>query len=101
MEHVIYDDEGQLLSATFMDYAMPALQATCRPLKIGLYLHARHRAIRSAVKGGSETGNHRAARCDWQTRSSMHCGILGVRRIELPFTPHSVWQALRVAGAGE
>jgi aerobic carbon-monoxide dehydrogenase large subunit len=39
MEHVIYDDEGQLLSATFMDYAIPRASDNAGS-EIGLHLHA-------------------------------------------------------------
>ena len=53
---------------------------------------------RLGVKGGSETGTigPPAAIGNAIVDALWH---LGVRRIELPFTPHSVWQALRAAGA--
>jgi carbon-monoxide dehydrogenase large subunit len=96
MEHVIYDDEGQLLSATFMDYAMPRA-SDMPPLKSD-YICTPAPSNPLGVKGGSETGTigPPAAIGNAIVDALWH---LGVRRIELPFTPHCVWQALRVAGA--
>jgi aerobic carbon-monoxide dehydrogenase large subunit len=96
MEHVIYDDEGQLLSATFMDYAMP--RASDMPALKSDYICTPAPSNPLGVKGGSETGTigPPAAIGNAIVDALWH---LGVREIELPFTPHSVWQALRAAGA--
>ena len=96
MEHVIYDDEGQLLSATFMDYAIP--RASDMPALKSDYICTPAPSNPLGVKGGSETGTigPPAAIGNAIVDALWH---LGVRRIELPFTPHSVWQALRTAGA--
>jgi aerobic carbon-monoxide dehydrogenase large subunit len=96
MEHVIYDDEGQLLSATFMDYAMP--RASDMPALKSDYICTPAPSNPLGVKGGSETGTigPPAAIGNAIVDALWH---LGVREIELPFTPHSVWQALRAVGA--
>jgi carbon-monoxide dehydrogenase large subunit len=96
MEHVVYDEEGQLLSATFMDYAMP--RASDMPALKSDYICTPAPSNPLGVKGGSETGTigPPAAIGNAIVDALWH---LGVRRIELPFTPHPVWQALRLAGA--
>lgn len=96
MEHVIYDETGQLLSATFMDYAMP--RATDMPPLASDYLCTPAPSNPLGVKGGSETGTigPPAAIGNAVVDALWH---LGVRRIELPITPYSVWRAIREAGA--
>ena len=94
MEHVIYDKNGQLLSATFMDYAMPRA-SDMPPLKSD-YICTPAPSNPLGVKGGSETGTigPPAAIGNAIVDALWH---LGVRKIELPFTPYSVWQALQSA----
>ena len=83
MEHVIYDDEGQLLSATFMDYAIP--RASDMPALKSDYICTPAPSNPLGVKGGSETGTigPPAAIGNAIVDALWH---LGVRRIELPFT---------------
>jgi carbon-monoxide dehydrogenase large subunit len=96
MEHVVYDnDTGQLLSATFMDYAMPRA-SDMPPLKSD-YICTPAPSNPLGVKGGSETGTigPPAAIGNAIVDALWH---LGVRALELPFTPYSVWKALQSAG---
>jgi carbon-monoxide dehydrogenase large subunit len=95
MEHVVYDHQtGQLLSATFMDYAMPRA-GDMPPLKSD-YICTPAPSNPLGVKGGSETGTigPPAAIGNAIVDALWH---LGVRHVELPFTPHSVWKALKEA----
>jgi carbon-monoxide dehydrogenase large subunit len=94
MENVIYDENGQLLSATFMDYAMPRA-SDMPPLKSD-YICTPALSNPLGVKGGSETGTigPPAAIGNAIVDALWH---LGVRKVELPFTPYSVWQALQSA----
>jgi aerobic carbon-monoxide dehydrogenase large subunit len=95
MEHVIYDaDTAQLLSATFMDYAMP--RATDMPALKSDYICTPAPSNPLGVKGGSETGTigPPAAIGNAIVDALWH---LGVRHVELPYTPHSVWKALKEA----
>ncbi len=97
MEHVVYDKEsGQLLSGTFMDYAMP--RSTDMPPLRTEFLCTPAPSNPLGVKGGSETGTigPPAAVGNAVVDALWH---LGVRHVELPITPHSVWQALRAAKA--
>jgi carbon-monoxide dehydrogenase large subunit len=94
MEHVIYDKNGQLLSATFMDYAIP--RASDMPPLKSEYICTPATSNPLGVKGGSETGTigPPAAIGNAIVDALWH---LGVRKVELPFTPYSVWQALQSA----
>jgi carbon-monoxide dehydrogenase large subunit len=97
MEHVIYEDAtGQLLSGTFMDYAMPR-SADMPPLK-SEFLCTPAPSNPLGVKGGSETGTigPPAAIGNAVVDALWH---LGVREIELPITPYAVWRALQTAKA--
>ena len=95
MEHVVYDREnGQMLSGTFMDYAMPRA-VDMPPLEID-YVVTPAPSNPLGVKGGSESGTigppgtlgNAVVDALWH---------LGVRHVELPLTPYSVWRALRAA----
>lgn len=93
-EHTVYDEYGQLLTASFMDYGMPraddvpmiGFSTECTP---SLYNPM-------GMKGCGEAGTVGAlaavsnAVIDalWET---------GVRQVEMPFTPHRIWQAIQAA----
>jgi carbon-monoxide dehydrogenase large subunit len=92
MEHVIYDREsGQLLTGTFMDYAMPRAD-DMPPLKSD-FICTPAPSNPLGVKGGSETGTigPPAAIGNAVVDALWH---LGVRSIDLPITPYAVWRAI-------
>jgi carbon-monoxide dehydrogenase large subunit len=94
MEMTAYDSDGQLLTGSYMDYAMPrardapsfsiadhGVPATTNPL---------------GVKGCGEAG------CAGSLTSIMNAVVdalseYGIRHIDMPATPHRVWQAIRAA----
>ncbi len=96
MEDILYDSEGQLLTGSYMDYAMPraknapsiaveshAVPATTNPL---------------GVKGCGEAG------CAGGLPSVMNAVVdalseYGVTHVEMPATPQRVWQSIRDARA--
>ena len=89
MEQVTYDGEGQLLTGTFMDYAMPRAGDVCG-FKVG------HNAVPTklnalGVKGAGEAGTVGAL------AAAMNAIVdaLGTSDIEMPATPERVWRALR------
>ena len=88
MEQVVYDAEGQLLTASFMDYAMPRAQDLCN-VEIG------HNAVPTKLnplgaKGAGEAG------CVGALAAAMNAIVdaIGTSDIEMPTTPERVWQAL-------
>jgi carbon-monoxide dehydrogenase large subunit len=101
MEHVIYGDgtgpgaDGQLLTGSFMDYAMP--RASDMPQNLGLVFQeipCPSNAL--GVKGGSETGTIGPPACiaNAVVDALWH---LGVRHVTLPITSQTVWRALEAA----
>jgi carbon-monoxide dehydrogenase large subunit len=91
-EHVVYDRDGQLLSASFLDYAMP--RAADLPFFHTAFIATPAPSNPLGVKGGSESGTigAPAAIGNAVIDALWH---LGVRDIGLPITAESVWRALR------
>lgn len=96
MERTVYDESGQLLSGSFMDYALPKahnvpdftvlshpVPATTNPL---------------GVKGCGEAG------CAGSLTSIMNAvvdalSVYGIKHIDMPASPARVWQAIQDAKA--
>jgi carbon-monoxide dehydrogenase large subunit len=89
MERIVYDpDSGQLLTASFMDYAMPRAGDMCN-FKVG------HNPVPTKLnplgaKGVGEAGTVGAL------AAAMNAIVdaLGTENIEMPTTPETVWRAL-------
>jgi aerobic carbon-monoxide dehydrogenase large subunit len=92
MEQVVYDRAGQLVSGSFMDYAMPRAH-DMPPLRLDFHVTPAP-SNPLGVKGGSETGaiGPPAAIGNAVVDALWH---LGVRHIALPITPETVWRALK------
>lgn len=95
VEQQRYDSAGQVLTASFMDYAMP--RADLFPEFDVHLVEDPTRGNPLRVKGGGEGGTTPApaavlnAVCDALT-------TVGVERFEGPATPFRIWAALRAAG---
>jgi carbon-monoxide dehydrogenase large subunit len=92
-EHIVYDREsGQLLTASFMDYAMP--RACDLPSFHTTFIATPAPSNPLGVKGGSESGTigAPAAIGNAVIDALWH---LGVRDITLPITSETVWRAIR------
>jgi carbon-monoxide dehydrogenase large subunit len=97
MEEVVYDRQsGQLLTGSFMDYAMP--RAADLPSFHTSFIATPAPSNPLGVKGGSESGTigAPAAIGNAVIDALWH---LGVRDITLPITPETVWRALKHARA--
>ena len=97
LEHTVYDSEtGQLLSGSFMDYALP--RAADLP---GLDIHLNGvptRANPLGVKGAGQAGAIAAPQA--VIAAVLHAlGPRGVRHIDMPATPENIWQAIQAAAA--
>ena len=96
-EHIVYDRQSaQLMSASFMDYAMP--RAADLPAFRTTFIATPAPSNPLGVKGASESGTigAPAAIGNAVIDALWH---LGVRDITLPITPECVWRALREARA--
>lgn len=96
IENTVYDDTGQPLTGSFMDYAMPRAEHT-PPFRFHSHpVPAKTNAL--GVKGCGEAG------CAGSITSVMNavCDALveaGAKPIDMPATPDKVWQALAAARA--
>jgi carbon-monoxide dehydrogenase large subunit len=93
-EHCIYDATGQLLTGSFLDYPMP--RAGIAP-DIRLYDHSVPSPNNPlGVKGAGEAGTTGALPAlALAVLDALH--PLGVRHLDLPYTPARVWNAIRRA----
>jgi aerobic carbon-monoxide dehydrogenase large subunit len=96
LEHTVYDDDGQLLTGSYIDYAMP--RADDAPF----FVHASHpvpaKTNPLGAKGCGEAG------CAGALPSVMNALIdalseFGIRHIDMPATAERVWRAIRSARA--
>lgn len=91
-EHVVYDEDGQLLTASFMDYAMPRaydvpwISFTSEPVPSTANI--------MGMKGCGEAGTVGALAA---VANAVQDAVwdLGVRQADMPFTPLKVWELLR------
>src|SRR5262249_43259275 len=95
LEHSHYDREtGQLLAASFMDYAMP--RADIFPALKTALSEVPSPTNRFGVRSGGEGGTTPALAAVINAIVDALSG-LGVRHIEMPATPERVWRAIRAA----
>ena len=95
MEHTVYDENGQLLTGEFMDYAIP--RAKDIPDFILGSTETPSPSNPLGVKGVGEAGTIGA------TPAIANAVVdalspLGIRHLDLPFTPERVWRAIQEKG---
>ena len=91
-EHVVYDEDGQLLTASFMDYALPRagdvpmIGFTSEPVP--------STANVMGMKGCGEAGTVGALAA---VANAMQDAVWdrGIRQVDMPFTPLKVWEMLQ------
>jgi carbon-monoxide dehydrogenase large subunit len=96
MEQAVYDDEGQLLTGSFMDYAMP------RAADVPSFVLADHgvptKTNPLGVKGVGEAGCAGGLPCAMNAVLDALADH-GVGHVDMPLTPFRIWQALQTARA--
>ncbi|MDF1853906.1 xanthine dehydrogenase family protein molybdopterin-binding subunit [Pseudooceanicola sp.] len=98
MEKVVFDEDGQLLTATFMDYAMP--RATDMPFISFTSEPVPSTANPMGMKGCGEAGTVGSmAAVTNAVADALH--QRGVRQADMPFTSDRVWAMLNHAEAAE
>jgi len=88
-EQSVYDESGQLLTGSFMDYAMPrAEQIPDLQTRFDESVPTQQNPL--GAKGAGEAGCHGA------TPAIVNAVIdaLGVKQLDMPLTPERVWRAL-------
>ncbi|MCD6075904.1 MAG: carbon monoxide dehydrogenase, partial [Rhodospirillales bacterium] len=95
MEDMVYDPKtGQILSGSFMDYAMPRANDFC---SFALASHPVPTMTNPlGVKGAGESGTVGALAC---VMNAIHDALapLGIRNIPMPATPEKIWRAIQDA----
>ena len=94
-EEIVYNEDGQNLTSTFMDYLLPTAvetpdwetDKTCTP--------SPHHPLGAKGIGESATVGAPAAIANAVVDALWH---LGVRNIDIPITPDKVWEILRQNG---
>lgn len=97
LEHVAFDSEGQLLSGSFMDYALPRAQDLPN-FAGGLKDSAPTSSNPLGVKGTGQAG------CIAAPQTIMNAVLdalspLGIHELDMPATPFLVWSAIQAARA--
>jgi len=94
MERVVHDDEGQLLTASFMDYALPRAQDmppitfTTEPVPSTANPMGMKGCGEAGTVGAMAAVGNAMADALWQA---------GVRDPQMPYTPERVWRMLAAA----
>jgi carbon-monoxide dehydrogenase large subunit len=96
LEHGIYDNSGQLLTGSFMDYTMPRADDV-PDIQVGsVCTPCTHNPIGS--KGAGEAGAIASPPAVINAVLDA-LGPLGVTDLDMPATPNAVWQAIQKAQA--
>jgi aerobic carbon-monoxide dehydrogenase large subunit len=93
-EGIVYDDEGNLLTGTLMDYAMPA--ASELPSFEAVNTETPTHLNPLGAKGIGESGTI-GATPSVQSAVIDALAHLGVRHLDMPLSPQRVWAAIRDA----
>jgi len=96
MEMTVYDDDGQFLTGSFMDYAMPRASDAPDVTVVNHPVPATTNVL--GVKGCGEAG------CAGSLTSVMNAvadalSEFGIHHIDMPATPYHVWRAIEDARA--
>jgi len=94
LEHTVYDGDGQLLSGSFMDYALPRAGNAPDFTVVSHPVPAKTNPL--GVKGCGEAG------CAGGLASVMNAVVdalseYGIRHIDMPVTAEKVWRAIQAA----
>ena len=96
LEHVVYDNEGQILAGSFMDYAL------CHADNVPSFKVETNEVITKGnplgVKGGGEAGTTGALAV---FMNAVHDALkpAGVTNLDMPASPQRVWAAIQAAKA--
>ena len=97
MEHCVYDADGQLLSGSFLDYAIP--RANDVPTLQLDFVETPAKSNPLGVKGCGEAG---ATSAPPAIANAILDALrpLGVRQLQMPMTSEKIWRAIREAQNG-
>ncbi|MGY9018161.1 MAG: xanthine dehydrogenase family protein molybdopterin-binding subunit [Alphaproteobacteria bacterium] len=98
MEDIVYDETGQLISGSLMDYCVPRADGMCFMEIISAPVPTASNLI--GAKGGGESGPTGALPA---TINAVVDALkpLDVAHIDMPATPHRIWQTIEKAKAAQ
>ncbi|HZA65768.1 MAG TPA: xanthine dehydrogenase family protein molybdopterin-binding subunit [Geminicoccaceae bacterium] len=91
-EHAIYDDSGQLVSGSFMDYGMPRADGVPAMKVSTVEVPCKNNPL--GVKGCGEAGSVASPAAVINAIIDALAG-LGVRHVDMPATPLAVWRLIQ------
>jgi len=96
MEDIVYDETGQLVTGSLMDYCVPRASGMCFMDIISAPIPTPSNLI--GAKGGGESGPTGSLPA---TINAVVDALkpLGVTHIDMPATPHRIWQTIQEATA--
>jgi carbon-monoxide dehydrogenase large subunit len=94
-EEIVYDENGQNLSGTFMDYLLPTAVESPKWELGKTITPSPHHPFGAKGVGESPTVGAPPAIANAVVDALWH---LGVRHLDIPITPHKVWKVLRDHG---
>ena len=97
LEGAIYDDDGQLLTGTMLDYALPRADNLPDIVVLSNTTPSPHHPL--GLKGVGEAGTIASTPAVYNAVMDA-LRPLGVTRIDMPLTPEKVWRAIRDVRSG-
>jgi len=97
-EHAVYDDGGQLITGSFMDYPMPRAVLVNNLRVLEHPVPTKTNPL--GAKGVGEAGVTGSMPCIMNAIADALRGA-GVTRFDMPANPQRVWAAIRAAKAGD
>ncbi len=95
LEHTVYDENGQLLTGSFMDYCMPRADDV-PTIELTMLEDTPCTTNPMGVKGAGEAGA--IGSCPAVINALVDAlAPLGIRTIDMPATPEKVWRAVQSA----
>lgn len=95
LEHTVYDEDGQLLSASFLDYCMPRADDV-----LNLNFETRNVPSKTnalGIKGAGEAGSIGSCPAIMNAVVDALSHGAGITHLNMPATPSRVWEALQNA----
>jgi carbon-monoxide dehydrogenase large subunit len=96
MEDIVYDSSGQLVSGSFMDYAMPRADNFCT-FDLGEN-EVPTKTNPLGVKGAGESGTVGALPAVMNAVNDALAQV-GAPYVQMPATPEKIWRAMQAAGS--
>ena len=93
LEEIIYDESGQLLTGSYMDYGVPRARHAPSDFRISFFEDAPTKKNPLGVKGAGESGTVTSPPAI--VNAVVHALTeFGVRHIDMPLTAERVWRAI-------